>query len=232
MSEVIVPLGPVASAFSAFGLASSDIALSAELSDPTIVPFDPDRAEQNFAELEKLVREGLDRQGVRYEAVELYREIDMRYTMQLAEVTAPVAGGPLDMAAIEAAATAFEQQYATLYGADTGFREAGIQAITFRVRGVGVLPFSPALPEIGTASSPTRPTPDRNPSGLPGRRPGLRGHAGLRLPQAAGRAPADRPGHRRGADHHRRDPRRHHRHRGQSRQPGHAARPARGQPHR
>jgi N-methylhydantoinase A len=154
VSEVIVPLGPVASAFSAFGLASSDIALSAELSDPTVVPFDPERAERNFAELEKLVREGLDRQGVRFEAVQLYREIDMRYTMQLAEVTAPVAGGPLDMAAIEAAAAAFEQQYATLYGADTGFREAGIQAITFRVRGVGVLPFSPALPEIGTATSP------------------------------------------------------------------------------
>ena len=154
VSEVIVPLGPVASAFSAFGLASSDVALSAELSDPTIVPFDPERAERNFAALEQQVREGLDRQGVRFEAVQLYREIDMRYTMQLAEVTAPVAGGPLDMAAIEAAAAAFEQQYATLYGADTGFREAGIQAITFRVRGVGVLPFSPTLPKIGTASSP------------------------------------------------------------------------------
>ncbi len=154
VSEVIVPLGPVASAFSAFGLASSDVALSAELSDPTIVPFDPERAERNFAALEQQVREGLDRQGVRFEAVQLYREIDMRYTMQLAEVTAPVAGGPLDMAAIEAAAAAFEQQYATLYGADTGFREAGIQAITFRVRGVGLLPFFPTLPEIGAAWSP------------------------------------------------------------------------------
>jgi N-methylhydantoinase A len=154
VSEVIVPLGPVASAFSAFGLASSDIAVSAELSDPTVVPFDPARAEQNFAELEKLVREGLARQGVRFEKVELHREIDMRYTMQLAEVTAPVAEGPLDPAAIEAAAGAFEQRYAELFGADTGFREAGIQAITFRVRGIGVLPFSPALPEIGTAASP------------------------------------------------------------------------------
>src|SRR6201994_1869033 len=152
--EVIVPLGPVASAFSAFGLASSDIAVSAELSDPTVVPFDPARAEQNFAELEKLVPEGLPRQGVPFEKVELHREIDMRYTMQLAEVTAPVAEGPLDQAAIEAAAAAVAQRYAALYGADTGFREAGIQAITFRVRGTGVLPFSPALPEIPAASSP------------------------------------------------------------------------------
>jgi N-methylhydantoinase A len=154
VSEVVVPLGPVASAFSAFGLASSDIALAAELSDPAIVPFDPARAEQNFTDLEKLVREGLDRQGVRFEAVRLHREIDMRYAMQLAEVTAPVAGGPLDTAAIEAAAAAFEHRYAALYGADAGFREAGIQAITFRVRGIGELPFSPVLPEIPAASSP------------------------------------------------------------------------------
>jgi N-methylhydantoinase A len=154
VSKVIVPLGPVASAFSAFGLASSDIALSAELSDPTIVPFDPERAGRNFAQLERQVRDGLARQGVPFETVELYREIDMRYTLQLAEVTAPVANGPLDMAAIEGAAAAFEQRYAELFGADTGFPAAGIQAITFRVRGVGVLPFSPALPEIAAASSP------------------------------------------------------------------------------
>lgn len=154
VTEVVVPLGPVASAFSAFGLASSDIVVAAELSDPVVLPFDPTRAEQNFADLEKQVREGLDRQGVRFETVWLHREIDMRYAMQLAEVTTPVADGPLDGAAIEAAAAAFEQRYAALYGADTGFREAGIQAITFRVRGTGVLPFSPVLPEIPAASSP------------------------------------------------------------------------------
>src|SRR4029453_19675386 len=45
-------------------------------------------------------------------------------------------------------------RHAALHGADSGFREAGIQAITFRVRGTGVLPFSPALPEVPAASSP------------------------------------------------------------------------------
>lgn len=153
VDEVVVPLGPVASAFSAFGLASSDIVLAAELSDPTFVPFDPARAERNFAELERRVREGLERQGVAFADVALHREVDMRYTMQLAEVTTPVAAGALDAAAIEAAAAGFEERYAALYGAEAGFREAGIQAITFRVRGVGVLPFSPALPEVPAAAS-------------------------------------------------------------------------------
>ncbi len=153
-TEVVVPLGPVASAFSAFGLASSDIVLAAELSDPSNVPFDPQRAERNFAQLEQRVHEGLDRQGLKFEKVELFREIDMRYSMQLAEVTTPVAQGPLDMAAIEEAAAGFEERYAALYGKDAGFREAGIQAITFRVRGVGILPFSPELPEVPVADSP------------------------------------------------------------------------------
>ena len=153
VDEVVVPLGPVASAFSAFGLASSDIALAAELSDPTTVPFDPARAERNFAELEKQVLDGLDRQGVRFETVELHREIDMRYAMQLAEVSTPVVRGHLDRAAIEEAAAGFEERYAALYGRDAGFREAGIQAITFRVRGIGVLPFSPELPPVPPAPS-------------------------------------------------------------------------------
>ncbi|HZZ51627.1 MAG TPA: hydantoinase/oxoprolinase family protein [Pseudonocardia sp.] len=149
--QVVVPLGSVASAFSAFGLASSDIVLAAELSDPQTVPFDPNRAQRSFAELEQRVLDGLERQGVTFETVELHREIDMRYTMQLAEVTAPVRSGPLDTAAIEAAAQAFEDRYAELFGKDAGFREAGIQAITFRVRGIGVLPFSPELPEVPNA---------------------------------------------------------------------------------
>jgi N-methylhydantoinase A len=155
--EVVVPLGPVASAFSAFGLASSDIVLAAELSDPTVVPFDPVRAERNFAVLEQRVRDGLERQGLTFESVELHREIDMRYTMQLAEVTAAVAAGPLDTAAVEEAAAAFEKRYAELFGRDAGFREAGIQAITFRVRGVGVLPFSPQLPGVPAAEAPAEP---------------------------------------------------------------------------
>jgi N-methylhydantoinase A len=121
------------------------------------VPFDPQRAERNFAELEQRVRDGLERQGVTFEKVELHREIDMRYSMQLAEVTAPVANGPLDMPEVEAAAAAFEKRYAELFGKDAGFREAGIQAITFRVRAVGVLPFSPELPEVPAADGDATP---------------------------------------------------------------------------
>ncbi|MFC9839160.1 hydantoinase/oxoprolinase family protein [Rhodococcus sp. NPDC127530] len=153
VKEVIVPLGQVASAFSAYGLASSNIVLAAELSDPAAMPLDPARAERNFAQLESQVLEQLNRQGLTFTGVEIEREIDMRYTMQLAEVATAVPAGSLDAAGIHAASDLFEQRYAELYGKDSGFREAGIQAITYRVRATGLLPFSPTLPEVKSADS-------------------------------------------------------------------------------
>ena len=59
--------------------------------------------------------------------------------------------GPIDDAVIGQAGQAFERRYAELYGEGTGFSAAGIQAITYRVRGTGVLPFSPRMPELAPA---------------------------------------------------------------------------------
>lgn len=155
VKEVVVPLGAVASAFSAYGLATSPVTLAAEASDPAPFPLDPVRVEETFAALSRTVSEGLARQGLALARVELHREIDIRYSMQLAELATPVDEGVVDTAALEACVARFEAQYASLYGAETGFREAGVQAITFRVRGEGILPFAPTLPKVEAATSPT-----------------------------------------------------------------------------
>ena len=153
VGRVVVPLGQVASAFSAYGLASSDVVLAAELSDPAYVPLDPRQTAENFARLEEQVLAGLRRQGLDYASIEVERELDMRYAAQLAEVTTPVDGGALDDAALARSASKFEERYADLYGAGSGFSAAGIQAITYRVRATGVLPFSSALPDVKSADS-------------------------------------------------------------------------------
>lgn len=165
VAQVVVPLGPVASAFSAYGLASSNIALAAELSDPAMVPMDPVQVEKNFAQLEGQVRDSLDRQGVRFTRVDVFREVDMRYSMQLAELPAEVEDGPIDAAQIQRAAGRFEHRYAEMFGAGSGFSAAGIQAITYRVRAVGVLPFDLDLPGLAAAAS------SDASSALTGRRP-------------------------------------------------------------
>lgn len=151
--EVVIPLGAVASAFSAYGLASSNIVLNAELSDPAQAPLDQIVAEGNFKRLEDEVRAGLKRQGVSFDRVVIEREIDMRYSMQLAEVPVPVSNGELSAESLMQTVTDFENAYAALYGKDSGFREAGVQAITYRVRGTGIMPFSPQLPRLAEAAN-------------------------------------------------------------------------------
>lgn len=143
--EVIVPLGPVASAFSAFGLATSDVVLVREHSDPMAAPFDPERFEANFARLENEVLDAMRRQGLALNRVSLHREVDIRYGLQLGEVTTPVPDGVLDQAVLEGCVEEFERRYARLYGEGSGFAGAGFHAITFRIRGVGELAVAPTF---------------------------------------------------------------------------------------
>jgi len=151
-SEVLVPLGPVASAFSAFGLAASEVNVIRELSDPGVAPLDPVRVAENITRLEDEVGAVLARQGIKFVETKFYREIDMRYGMQMGEVSTPLGSGQITNVSLQDTVDKFEQLYAQLFGAGSGFRDAGIQALTYRVRGEGILPVSPQLPEIEEAN--------------------------------------------------------------------------------
>lgn len=153
VENVVVPLGPVASAFSAFGLASSDIVLIREHSDPMTAPLDPARVEANFARLETEVMQAMERQGIAFSRIVLHREIDIRYGLQLEEVTTPLARGPITTAALEQCVADFEALYARRFGEGSGFAGAGIHAITFRIRGCGVLEVNPTFEKLARAPS-------------------------------------------------------------------------------
>jgi N-methylhydantoinase A len=144
----VVPLGSTASAFSAFGLASSDIVITAELSDPSNYPVQASKINSIFKNLEESVQARLASQGIQFESVQTQREIDIRYSLQITEVWTPVKEGQLNPADVSEILTDFEAVYEKLYGKGTGFREAGFQFITYRVRGRGNLPLKPRLPEI------------------------------------------------------------------------------------
>ena len=156
-SEVIVPLGMVAAVFSAYGLASSDIVLTVERSQPDNFPPDPERAEQAFAKLEEELKAQLQEQSLSFSSVVIEREADMRFTMQLAEVTTPMEPGPINAEAITRLGQAFEAAYANLYGKDAGFREAGMQIITYRMRARARLPIRPELPQLERNAQPAKP---------------------------------------------------------------------------
>ncbi|MFC5993611.1 hydantoinase/oxoprolinase family protein [Pseudonocardia hispaniensis] len=147
VKEVVVPLGSTAAVFSAYGLAASDIVLTAERSQPAAMPVDADAFNSVYAALESELEQRLSEQGLAFSAIAYEREADIRYTMQLAEVSTPVPGGTLTPAQIEQVGREFEDRYEALYGEGTGFPDAGLQLITYRVRAVGTLQIQPELPE-------------------------------------------------------------------------------------
>ncbi|MCO7218649.1 hydantoinase/oxoprolinase family protein [Klenkia sp. PcliD-1-E] len=161
IGEVVVPLGPTAAVFSAYGLAASDIVLTAELSSPTNFPPDPADFNGAFQQLRTELDGRLAAQQLRFADVEYRSEADLRYTMQLAEVATPVPVGDLDAAGLGGVGDAFGDRYEQLYGKGSGFAEAGLQLITYRTQAVGVLPIRPRLTPVGAADGDARPVTSR-----------------------------------------------------------------------
>lgn len=149
--EILVPLGPTASAFSAYGLAGSDLTITAELSDPRSYPVSPERINRIFDRLERQVTEELARQEIDFVKVTTRREIDIRYSLQVAEVATPVPDGELTDEDVERIPKAFESVYARMFGEGSGFSGAGYQFITYRVFATGKLPVSAQHPDIASA---------------------------------------------------------------------------------
>ena len=147
VKEVVVPLGSTAAVFSAYGLAASDILLTAERSQPAAMPVEPAMVNQVFDSLEGELGGRLSEQGLNFAQIRYEREADVRFTMQLAEVATPVPSGVVDSAGVAALGERFERLYDGLYGKGSGFPDAGLQLITYRVRAVGTLAISPKLPE-------------------------------------------------------------------------------------
>lgn len=134
-SEVIYPLGSIASAFSALGLATSDLVAVAQLSDPALAPFDLDVLNRHFADLDAeaagkvYIGPGRD--------VRLQRTLELRYKGQVHQVDTPVPSGQLTQDDVEQVLIEFEQRYEQLYGSGSGYRTAGIELVTYRVAAVG-----------------------------------------------------------------------------------------------
>ncbi|GAA1826826.1 hydantoinase/oxoprolinase family protein [Pseudonocardia ailaonensis] len=153
VAEVVVPLGPVASAFSAYGLAASDVAISAELSDPSAFPVDHTVLGAHFDRLEADLQRALDRQKVKFHDVTLAREIDLRYSMQVNELAVTLPDTEITEGSGDEIVERFEEQYERINGSGAGFREAGVQAITYRMRARAGLGFPIVLPDIPEAES-------------------------------------------------------------------------------
>ena len=148
--SVIVPV--TASEFSAFGIATADLLSVVELSEPQYAPFDTARLRKIYAELEKRAANELAANGIATEQVVYERFMRIKYRGQVNELRTPIPAFTDSDAPI---VDAFEQLYAARYGSDAGYRQAGIQALTYMVHASGSLNVPSLEPEAPSGKTPT-----------------------------------------------------------------------------
>lgn len=142
IAKIVVPLGDLASGWSAFGVVSSDALVVQELPKRLDAPFDVDALNSAWAELEARVSKIMDEQGIAAEEVTLERSVDLRYTAQVNDVSVPAPSGTYTDESAATLIDTFEREYSRLFGEGSGYAEAG--HVLTAVRVIGRAPRSQA----------------------------------------------------------------------------------------
>lgn len=137
---VVVPLGSVASTWSALGIQSADILHVYEKAELLIAPFDHARINEIFAVLEEQGRSQLAEDGVGPEHMRFLRYADMKFRLQIHRVEVPVPGGLFTAQDAEILMQTFSDQYETLYGKGSAFKDAGMEIGVLRLAAAGGIP--------------------------------------------------------------------------------------------
>ncbi|QEC47491.1 hydantoinase/oxoprolinase family protein [Baekduia soli] len=135
IGTVVVPLSNLASAWSAFGIVSSDAVVVEEKSVSLREPFPADEVNAHWHALEAAVSERMTRQGIDRDAIVLSRRVDLRYTLQVNQVQVAAPGGEYDAATFAELIATYERDYARLFGEGTGYAAAGYAMTLLRVEG-------------------------------------------------------------------------------------------------
>lgn len=138
MQKVIVPY--TASVQGAYGLVSADIVHEDQDTFPMMLPVAVDQVNDIFRGLENNTIAQLKSEGFDEKSIKIQRAIDMRYRRQVHLVTTPVkAQGQMTEKDVEETCDTFERLYEQRYGKESAYREAGIEMVIFRMRGIGTL---------------------------------------------------------------------------------------------
>ena len=146
-SEVVVPLGDLASTWSALGVMSSDVLHIYEHAELVSSPFAAERWNEIFSDLEDRASAQLRAEGFTDDTIEFSRQADMKFSLQIHHVDVPVPSGTLTDADMERQIETFIERYEAIYGKGSAFTGAGVQAGVFRVNGRGKI-RTPALPRL------------------------------------------------------------------------------------
>ena len=134
-----VVMFPMSSVFSAFGIVTSDVIHTTELSKRFRFPVDPKEINSIFEGLENKLLTKLNSAGFEKDRVLLERTAKMRYGLQVHELRVPVERKKYTDEDMQYLSDDFEKRYEQVYGKDTGYREAGIDVVSFEVEAVGLI---------------------------------------------------------------------------------------------
>jgi N-methylhydantoinase A len=148
VKRVVVPLGTISAAWSAFGTLCADILHVYEKSELLAEPFDLEYINTAFAEMESRGLRQLEEDGVAADRVEFRRFVEMKYKMQIHQLEVPVPTGTLGETDLEQIMLEFERIYESFYGKGSAYREAGVEIGLLKVDSIGKM-VKPRLPETG-----------------------------------------------------------------------------------
>jgi N-methylhydantoinase A len=134
IAEVVMPLSDLAAGWSAFGVGSSDAVVVEELPKIMPFPFEPAALNEAWAQLEGAAAKRMEAQGIAPDQITWERFADIRYTMQINEVSVSAPLGEYGPAEVATLATKFESDYERLYGEGSGYADAGLTLTAARVR--------------------------------------------------------------------------------------------------
>ena len=130
----VIPLSPGTA--SALGLLLTDLEHDYAASVlQRVDEVQPAAVERLCRSLEEQGRQALEREGVEEEARQTLRLAELRYVGQSFELTVPLAGAPLDEAAIKAVLARFHDAHERAYGFKAG--DEPVELVHLRVRAIG-----------------------------------------------------------------------------------------------
>ncbi|MBI2917559.1 MAG: hydantoinase/oxoprolinase family protein [Chloroflexi bacterium] len=148
-----------ATVFCALGMLTGGILHSYEMSYPAGLPMaarDLGAVNDIYGRIESRLREQFQQEGLDPAQARVTRFAYMKYRLQPRTLLVPTPDGRLSTAGQQALADAFESRYAGIYGPGSGYRQAGIEAIKYRVDGF--------IPSIVPAVLPERAKGEADPS--------------------------------------------------------------------
>lgn len=153
--DIVVPMSELASVWSAYGIALSELSRTFQAPAYLHTPFDGNQLAEAFTKLESDARLYAEKVLPKGAEFELVRKAEMKYAMQWYSVELEAPPGSYDESHIQSLIDRFEETYERRYGKGSGYSAAGITVTSVGVTMRAPRPAVIAREAAGTRSSAT-----------------------------------------------------------------------------